>query len=75
MLRSAIRENGIEPNEIRFNGITDSTIIRSENKNAITVGVGCGGFHSKYEWASITDMLISVDVLVSLMSMTLDTKE
>lgn len=75
MLRSAIRENGVEPNEIRFNGITDATIVRSENKNAITVGVGCGGFHSKYEWASITDMLTSVDILVSLMSMTLIIKE
>lgn len=70
MLGSAMRENGIEPNEIRFKGITDSTIIRSKNKNAITVGVGCGGFHSKYEWASITDMLTSVDILSSLMRVT-----
>lgn len=71
ILRSAIRENCIEPNEIRFNGVTDSTVIRSENKKAITMGVGCGGFHSKYEWASISDMLTSVDVLVSLMSKTM----
>ena len=75
MLRCAIQENGIEPNDIRFKGVTDSTIIRSKNKNAITVGVGCGGFHSKYEWASITDMLTSVNILASLMSMTLDIKE
>jgi tripeptide aminopeptidase len=71
ILRSAIRENGIEPNEIRFNGITDSIVIRSEGKKAITMGVGCGGFHSKYEWASISDMLTSVDILVSLMSETM----
>lgn len=75
MLRSAIRQNGIEPNEIRYKGITDSTIIRSKNKYAITIGVGCGGFHSKYEWASITDMLRSVDILASLMSITLVIKE
>lgn len=75
VLKSAIRKNGVEPNEIRFKGVTDSTIIRSKNKNAITVGVGCGGFHSKYEWASITDMLTSVDILVSLMSMSLAIEE
>ena len=69
MLRKAYITSNINPKEIIFKGITDSISLRSKRKNAITIGVGCGGFHSIYEWASITDMENSVEVMVNLMCM------
>lgn len=62
----AFKKCHVEYRHINFRGCTDASIIFSKGIPATTLGVGGGGFHSKYEWVSIQDMERMVDVIKAI---------
>ncbi len=73
VVRDAFRISEVNCNIIDFRGVTDAQILRAQGRAAVSIGIGCGGFHSIYEWVSITDLEQGVDVLSALMGMKVQT--
>ena len=67
-IEKAMISNNIECKRIKFRGVTDANIFREIGREAITIGIGGGAFHSIFEWASINDMEKITNVIITLCS-------
>lgn len=67
-IEKAMISNNIECKRIKFRGVTDANIFREIGREAVTIGIGGGAFHSIFEWASINDMEKITNVIITLCS-------
>lgn len=66
LARQAIRANGHEPIEGRIRGGTDGSILSEMGLPTPNLSSGQHAFHSRLEWASVQEMELAVNVVVTL---------
>jgi len=65
-LKEAIRTTGVEPTMTPIRGGTDGSRLTEMGIPTPNIFTGGYNYHSRYEWASVSEMALTVETLINL---------